>query len=77
VVERDGIFFAASAVDSAARTVARLLAEQPDGINIASVREAFGITRKHAVPLLAELDARGVTRRRGDLRIAGPRLPEP
>jgi Elongation factor SelB, winged helix len=27
------------------------------------------------VPLLAELDARGITRRRGDLRIAGPRLP--
>ena len=38
-------------------------------------REAAGITRKHAVPLLAELDARGVTRRRGDLRIAGNRLP--
>ena len=31
--------------------------------------------RKHAVPLLAELDHRGVTRRRGDLRIAGNRLP--
>jgi hypothetical protein len=26
------------------------------------------------VPLLEELDARGATRRRGDLRIAGPRL---
>ena len=25
----------------------------------------------------AELDARGITRRRGDLRVAGPRLPEP
>jgi selenocysteine-specific elongation factor len=77
VVERDGIFFAPSAIDSAARTVARLLAAQPDGINIAAVREALGITRKHAVPLLAELDARGITRRRGDLRIAGPRLPAP
>jgi selenocysteine-specific elongation factor len=77
VVERDGIFFAPSAIDGAARTVARLLAGQPDGINIAAVREALGITRKHAVPLLAELDARGITRRRGDLRIAGPRLPPP
>ncbi len=27
--------------------------------------------------LAAELDRRGVTRRRGDLRIAGPRLPPP
>jgi selenocysteine-specific elongation factor len=75
VVERDGIYFAPSALDDAARTVARLLAEQPDGVAIATVRETFGITRKHAVPLLAELDARGITRRRGDLRIAGPRLP--
>jgi selenocysteine-specific elongation factor len=77
VVERDGLFFAPSAIDSVAHTVARLLADRPDGITIAAVREALGITRKHAVPLLAELDARGITRRRGDLRIAGPRLPEP
>jgi selenocysteine-specific elongation factor len=77
VVERDGIYFAPSAIDDAARTVARLLAEQPDGVAIATVRETFGITRKHAVPLLAELDARGITRRRGDVRIAGPRLPPP
>ena len=34
----------------------------------------WGITRKHAMPLIAELDARGITRRRGDMRIAGPRL---
>jgi hypothetical protein len=27
------------------------------------------------VPIAAELDARAVTRRRDDLRIAGPRLP--
>jgi selenocysteine-specific elongation factor len=77
VVERDGIYFAPGAIDDAARTLARLLTEHPDGVVIATVREAFGITRKHAVPLLAELDARGVTRRRGDLRIAGPRLPPP
>ena len=50
-------------------------AEQPAGFTVGEFREAAGITRKHAVPLLAELDARGVTRRRGDLRIAGNRLP--
>ena len=32
-------------------------------------------TRKWAVPLLNVLDARGITRRRDDLRVAGPRLP--
>ena len=37
-------------------------------------REALGVTRKHAVPIATELDARGITRRRGDVRIAGPRL---
>ena len=44
---------------------------------MAQLRDAIGATRKHALPLANELDARGVTRRRGDLRIAGPRLPEP
>ena len=45
----------------------------PEGV--AQVGEALGNTRKHAVPLATELDARGITRRRGDVRIAGPRLP--
>jgi hypothetical protein len=40
------------------------------------VRDGLGTTRKHALPLLAHFDATGVTRRRGDLRIGGPRLPE-
>jgi selenocysteine-specific elongation factor len=38
-------------------------------------RDSAGITRKYALPLANELDARGITRRRGDVRIAGPRLP--
>ena len=33
-------------------------------------------TELEVAPLVAELDARGVTRRRDDLRIAGPRLPD-
>ena len=45
------------------------------GFTVGHVRDAVGATRKHVVPLLAELDRRGVTRRRGDRRIAGPRLP--
>ncbi len=77
VVERDGVYFAAEAVGDAALVVARLLAETPDGVTVAEVRDALGATRKHVLPLLAQLDATGVTRRRGDVRIAGPRLPEP
>ncbi len=75
VVERDGIWFHPAAVDEAARVAARLLAAQPDGYTMAEFRDAVGATRKFALPLAAELDARGVTRRRGDLRIGGPRLP--
>jgi selenocysteine-specific elongation factor len=75
VVERDGVWFAAEAVDQAGSIVAGLLRATPDGITVAQLREALGTSRKYAMPLVAELDARGVTRRRGDLRIAGPRLP--
>jgi selenocysteine-specific elongation factor len=56
--------------------VAALLAEHPDGFTVAQARDALGTSRKHALPLLALLDAAGVTRRRGDLRLGGPRLPE-
>ena len=75
VVERDGSYFAASAIEEAARRIARLLAASPDGVTVAAVRDALGSTRKHVLPLLAHLDATGVTRRRGDLRLGGPRLP--
>ena len=75
VVERDGCWFAASAVDEAARVVARLLADAPDGVTVAAVRDALGTSRKYLLPLLGYLDANGITRRRGDLRVAGPRLP--
>jgi selenocysteine-specific elongation factor len=75
VVEHDGWFWSAAAVGTAAEAVARLLGRHPDGITVAQVRDALGTTRKHAVPLLGLLDATGVTRRRDDLRIAGPRVP--
>ena len=54
---------------------ARMLAARPSGFTVAELRDAVGATRKHVLPLANELDARGVTRRRGDVRIAGPRLP--
>jgi selenocysteine-specific elongation factor len=75
VVEREGVYFAPAALDQAARRLAALLVEHPDGVTVAQVRDTLGTTRKHALPLLAHFDATGVTRRRGDLRIGGPRLP--
>ena len=75
LVESGGIHFGADAVTEAARVVARLLADKPEGVTVAEVRDAWGTTRKYALALLARLDGTGVTRRRGDLRIAGSRLP--
>jgi selenocysteine-specific elongation factor len=74
-VEVGEVWFAHSAVEAAIGVVAGLLGRSPEGFTVAEVRDALGITRKHAVPLLGHLDSIGVTRRRGDLRVAGPRLP--
>ena len=75
-IERDGIWFAPSAVDQAARVVASLLAAKPGGVTVAEIRDALGTTRKYLLPLLGILDATGVTRRREERRVAGPRLPD-
>jgi selenocysteine-specific elongation factor len=74
-VRAGDLWFSAAAVDAAAAVLAELLAEQPEGVTVSVVREALGSSRKYVLPLLAHLDATGVTRRRGDLRIAGARLP--
>jgi selenocysteine-specific elongation factor len=74
-VESDGVWFAPQALDEAATVVAGLLSESPDGVTVAQVRDALGTTRKYILPVLAHLDATGVTRRRGDYRIGGPLLP--
>jgi selenocysteine-specific elongation factor len=75
VVEQDGVWFAPSVVSEAARRVAAMLATQPDGVTVSEIKDVFGTSRKYALPLLAILDGTGVLRRRGDLRVGGPRLP--
>ncbi len=75
VVQRDGIGFHRDAIDAAAFVAAELLAEHPDGFTVAQFRDATGASRKYVLPLVSELDSRGVTRRRDDVRIGGPRLP--
>ena len=75
VIEQDGIFFSPSALKEAGRLAAELLKKNPEGFTVSTFRESAGNTRRHALPLLGHLDSTGVTRRRGDVRIAGPRLP--
>jgi hypothetical protein len=43
-------------------------------VTLAEIRDAFGMTRKHVVPLAEYFDETGVTIRQGDLRHAGPAL---
>lgn len=74
-VDCDGYFFAASAVAQAIDTIEALLQSYPQGLTVAQIRDALGTSRKFLLPLLAHLDATGITRRRGDLRTAGARMP--
>ena len=75
VIQTDGLYFSAAAVANAAELLADLLATQPDGVTVSDIREIWNTSRKFALPLLAHFDSTGVTRRRDDVRIAGPRLP--
>ncbi len=51
------------------------LAKTPE-MGVAGLKEIMGLSRKHAVPLLEFFDRQRWTERRGDVRIAGPRLLE-
>jgi selenocysteine-specific elongation factor len=76
VVVRDGLHFHEDTIAAASIVAADLLAEHREGFTVAQFRDATGASRKFALPLVSELDARGITRRRDDVRIAGPRLPQ-
>jgi selenocysteine-specific elongation factor len=49
--------------------IVELVRTLPDGFTVAEFRDALGVTRKHAVPLLEWLDGTGLTRRVGDGRV--------
>ena len=76
VVEQDGVYFAATAIEQASLIVARLLKDNPAGFTVAEARDALATTRKYVLPIVSYLDRTGITRRRDDVRIAGARLPE-
>ena len=72
--EREGEWFHIGALDQARSTAIQLLTTEPSGFTMAQFRDALGVTRKHAIPLAGELDARAITRRQGEVRIAGAKL---
>lgn len=72
LVESGGVWFAATAIDAAAARVVDALRAR-GALTIAEARDLLGSTRKYVVPIMSRLDATGVTRRRGDDRVPGPR----
>jgi len=52
----------------------RLFGSQ-DEVSVSDVKNALGVTRKHAIPLLESLDERRITARSGNARVKGPRFP--
>ena len=48
--------------------------KQNGKITIQEINQRFGFSRKYSVPLLTHLDRLGITRREGDVRVAGKKL---
>ena len=76
IVENDGIFFSPEAIEKATSILASMLIAKPEGVTVGEVREELNSTRKYVLPLLGYLDNSGITIRRGDVRLAGKRMPD-
>lgn len=65
--------FTPEAIETARTRCRDLLAAHGEA-TLSDLRQAWGITRKHAVPLCEYFDDQGFTQRDGDKRTAGPNL---
>jgi selenocysteine-specific elongation factor len=72
IVALDGIYFSAPALDEARARIGRAVLAR-GALKLGDIRDLLDSTRKYVVPIASRLDADGVTRRRGDDRIPGPR----
>ena len=70
LVRLDTLVFHASALERLKREV-RALKGSPAGqrLDVAAVKDRYGVSRKFAIPLLEYLDRERVTRRTGDARV--------
>lgn len=67
-----GIYFATAVVDALKKKIASHFRSTTE-LSAPTFKElAGGISRKYAIPLLELLDAESFTRRKGDVRVAGP-----
>ncbi|MDR1775277.1 MAG: selenocysteine-specific translation elongation factor [Actinomycetes bacterium] len=63
------LYFAPAALVAAEATVREALAAAPDGLGAAALRDALGLSRKVTIAVLEHFDARGITRRVGEVRV--------
>jgi selenocysteine-specific elongation factor len=68
-VQPEVIFSRAAYEQMVAGTLA--LIDENDGVDARALRDAFNTSRKYAIGLLEHLDAVGITRRVGDMRVRG------
>lgn len=73
VFEHDAVAFHRDTLESLRPDLEKLWQVSPEGFTVSQLRDALGITRKHAVPLAECIDKYGLTRRAGDMRIRGHR----
>lgn len=64
----EGLFYTREAYDQMRAKIVETLDGQGE-INVATLRDLFGTTRKYAIPFLEHLDEQRVTRRVGDVRV--------
>ena len=58
------------------QSAAKAKADGLEVLSVAEARDLLGTSRKYVLPLLERADRAGVTRRRGETRIPGPRAEE-
>ncbi|MDQ6695698.1 MAG: SelB C-terminal domain-containing protein, partial [Chloroflexota bacterium] len=64
----DNLLYTRRAYDRFKEGVLKTIDEQGE-VNVASMRDLFGTTRKYAIPFLEHLDEQKITRRKGDVRV--------
>jgi selenocysteine-specific elongation factor len=72
LVDVDGVIFTARAFDDARTRIASAVVERGE-LTVADARDLLATTRKFILPILNRMDREGVTKRRGDVRVPGPR----
>ena len=71
LIGHDGVYFHTDVLRDLEPILELLWNADPAGFTVADLRDALGVTRKHALPLVNCLDQMRITRRVGDRRVRG------